>query len=346
MITEYRRREKIVGFFTLVILVLLFTTIVVIGRGKDWFRDTVTYIAVFDETYNLKESAAVRYHNADIGKVKDISLAGDKVKVTLKIFAEFSNRIREDSVASIQSPTLIGSEFVAIRPGDSKAPVLPEGAQLKTVQRKSVSDILEEFQVEKTAKMVVAAVQGISETAQELRNPDGPLMQSLDNIHKTTIHIEQLTASMAAGKGTVGSILKTRELIDAVLRQVGHVEEILGNVAAAAGKTPETIDLVNENLETFKNVGDRAGEGVATVNRALDKVESHLNQIKTILTNIEKGSYDIPPILRNTREGIRDIRSGVENIDQVVESVKQNPLIRSNLPAAPPAENTDAGLRQ
>jgi len=65
-----------------------------------------------------------------------------------------------------------------------------ENTEIRTVAKKSLADILEEFEVEKTAKMVVTAIQGISETAQELRAPEGPLMTSLNNIEKMTGHVE------------------------------------------------------------------------------------------------------------------------------------------------------------
>jgi len=51
-------KEKIVGAFMVGVVILLLTIVVMIGRGKDWFRSYVTYYTVFDQAYNLNESSS------------------------------------------------------------------------------------------------------------------------------------------------------------------------------------------------------------------------------------------------------------------------------------------------
>ena len=64
------------------------------------------------------------------------------------------------------------------------------------------------------------------------------------------------------------------------------------------------------------------------------------------MSNLEKGSRDVPEITQNTKTGIREIRDGVERIDRVFKALQQNVLIRSNIPSRPDEQNLDAGLRQ
>ena len=109
---DFSKKEKIVGTFIISVTVLLLVTVVIIGRGKDWFKKYITYYTVFDEGYNLQPDTAVKLFSANIGKVKDITLVGDKVEVTLKILDDFRSRIRTDSIATVKSPTLIGSEYI------------------------------------------------------------------------------------------------------------------------------------------------------------------------------------------------------------------------------------------
>lgn len=345
MVTDFSTREKIVGLFGILIAVLLLATTIVIGRGKDWFRPTMTFYATFSEGYNLEVNTPVKLYNTDIGKVKQIELVGEKVTVALKIFKEFADRMREGSVASVESPTLIGSEFVSIKPGPVDAPPLQDGARILTRAKKSLTDIMAEFEVEKTAKMVVAAVQGIAETAQQLRRPEGPLMTSLANIEGATRHLEKITRDLEAGSGTAGSLLKSRELLEAVLVKIERLGDILDSLAVAAQKVPPTMDMVQENLVTINRVGVKASDGVARLNRILAEIETTVGYLRNTLKNVEAGSYDVPDIVRTTEEGIREIRDGIESADQIMESIKQNPLIRSNLPPQPAPGATDAGIR-
>ncbi len=319
---DFSKKEKAVGTFIICIILILLTTVVIIGRGKDWFKTYIIYYTTFDESYNLKENAAVKLFKADIGKVKKIILVENKVKVKLAILEEYSSRIRSDSVAIVESPTFIGSEYISIKPGSADSPLIPEGGEINSTAKKSIADIMSEFQVEETAKTVIRMVQDISEIMQIMRDPDGPFFTTINNLNKTISHLEAITGDIQAGKGTVGGILKSREVLQIILDDLDKVTQILESIAEASSKTPEIINKV--------------GEGVS------DSISS----IKRILKEVEEGSRDIPEVTRSTKRGVNEIRDGVENIDKVVESLKKNFLIKPNLPPEPKGKNIDAGLRQ
>lgn len=328
----FSKKEKNVGVFIIGIIMLLLITIIIIGRGKDWFKTYIIYYTTFNESYNLQDNASVKLFKTNIGKVKEIALDGNKVKVKLAILEEYSSRIRTDSIAIVESPTFIGSEYVSIQPGSHDATLIPEGGEIKSEAKKKISDFMAEFQVEKTAKMVVQAAQDISEITKIMRDPNGPFFTAVDNTNKTISHLEAITSDIRAGKGIVGSLLKSRTLLETIQNDLDKAGTILENIGDATTKTPETMDTVQDNLVRIKNVGD----GV------LDCISS----IKKILKEVEKGSSDIPKITESTKRGVNEIRDGVENINKVVQSLQKNILIRSNMPPEPKGENVDAGLRQ
>ena len=135
METNYTRAEKSVGLFVIGIAVLLLTTVVILGRGKEWFAEEVTFYTSFKESYNLQVNAAVKLFKADIGKVKRISLGKDHVNVQLAILSKYASRIRQDSVAVVDSPTLIGSEYISIVPGDPDSPQIPIGGMIQSIEK-------------------------------------------------------------------------------------------------------------------------------------------------------------------------------------------------------------------
>lgn len=350
---NFNRKEKIVGTFLISITILLLATVVIIGRGKDWFKTYVTYYTVFNESYNLETNTPVKLYKATIGKVKNITLVGNKVKVTLTILEEFSSRIRSNSFVIVESPTFVGSEYVSIKPGSADFPQVPEDGLIPSRAKKSISDILSEFQVEKTAKMVVGAAQDLSELIQILKNPQGPFFTILENINRITVHIKGITGDVQDGKGTIGSILKSRDLIeaihdnlDSIYNNLDKVGSILDNIDRASEKVPGAMEQVQDNLTSFKKIGDGVTDSITDVKNILKDVKDAVGTLKTILTNIEKGSEDVPQITQSVKGGIREIRNGVDNIDKVVQSLQQNFLIRPNLPPEPEGQNIDAGLRE
>ena len=328
---DYNKKEKIVGTFVIGIIVLMLAMLIIIGRGKDWFKTYITYYTTFEESYNLKENAAVKLYKADIGKVKKITLAEDKVKVKLLILEDYSSRIRSDSVAIVESPTFIGSEYIAIIPGSTDAPLIQESGEIPSKEKKSVSDILAEFEVEKTAKMVIPAIQDVAEIAQIMRDPKGPLFASLDSFNRTLSYFERVARDIEAGKGTIGGIIRSRVLLDKILSDVDKLGEILENINKASSKTPVIMDQVQDNLAAVKKIGDDVSESVSSIKRIVKQVEEN---------------RDIPEITHSVKNGIKEIRDGVDEIDKVVRSLQENFLIKPNLPPEEKMENIDAGLRQ
>ncbi len=345
MDVDFSRKERIVGLFIIGVAVILMATIITIGRGKDWFKKYIIYYTTFSESYNLQTNADVKLFNAAIGKVKKITLVGNKVNVRMAILEDYASRMRENSVAVVESPTFIGSEFIAILPGSTDAPLIPPGGEIKSQEKRSVADLLDEFQVEKTLKMVVKAAQDLSELAQILRTREGPLFRIMDNAERISSNIEGITSDINAGKGTIGALLRSKELINAIMFNVGKIESILDSIDQAVVKVPEAVDLAREDLLAITEMREGVTETIQRVNNILATVEANINKLGAIMANAEEGSYDIPRITESARDGIQEIREGVENIDEVVQSLQQNMLIRSNLPPDPVGQNTDAGLR-
>ena len=331
MEVDYNKKEKIVGTFVIGIVVLLLTMLIIIGRGKDWFKTYITYYTTFDESYNLSENAAVKLYKANIGKVKKITLAEDKVRVELVILEDYSSRIRSDSVAIVDSPTFIGSEYISIIPGSADASLIEKDGEIPSREKKSVSDILAEFEVEKTAKMVIPAIQDIAEIAQIMRDPEGPLFASLDSFNRTLSYFEKVARDIEAGKGTIGGIIRSRVLLDKILSDLDKLGEILENINKASSKTPVIMDQVQDNLAAVKKIGDDLSESVSSIKRIVKQVEEN---------------RDIPEITHSVKNGIKEIRDSVDEIDKVVQSLQKNFLIKPNLPPEEEPENIDAGLRQ
>ncbi len=343
---EFTNKEKIVGIFIIGVVFLLVTSLVVIGRGKDWFEKYVVYYTTFNESYNLRENAAVKLYKADIGKVRKITLVDNEVKVKLSILEQYASRIRTDSQATVESPTFIGSEYISIRPGSPNAPLIPHGGNIPSIAPRTLTDVLDEFQVEKTAKMVVKAIQDLSDIAHMMRDPQGPFFIALENTNKTMAHFEKIVGDIQAGKGTVGGILKSRMLLDAITDDLARIKEILENVAEASAKTPETMNQVQANLLFMQDIESETLDCIVHLKNVLKEMEGGVGKLKVILENMQKGSHDIPEITQSTKDGITEIRDGVEDAHGVFKSMRKNFLIRSNLPPPPEGKNIDADLRR
>ncbi len=348
----YNRKEKIVGLFFICIGILLLSTVIILGRGKNWFADHNSYYTTFDESYNLKVGADVKLFKTNIGKVKAISVE-DKVRIKLVILQKYESRIREDTVVTVESPTFVGSEYVSIIPGSTDTPLLPQEGEIQSKAKKSIDDLLAEFEVEKTAKKLVQAIQNIGDLTQMLKDPQGSLFSSLENINQATHHINQaaqhimnVTAGIETGEGTIGNLLTSTQLLDVILNRLEKVGDILVDISEASAKTPAAVDQVQSGLADVKEITHGVSESAAVLKNIFVELEKNLPTIAAILNNAEKGSQDVPEITTSVSRIIQEARDGIENVDKVIQSLQNNFLIKPNLPPEPVGENTDAGLRR
>jgi phospholipid/cholesterol/gamma-HCH transport system substrate-binding protein len=342
---EFSRLERVVGTFIVGVSMLLMATLVIIGRGKDWFETYNTYYTTFNESYNIQENAAVKLFKADIGKVKKIVLEKNRVRVKLAIFEKYASRIRQDAIATVESPTFIGSEYISIIPGSTDSPLIPDQGDIPSQEKRSLADVLNEFEVEKTAKMIIEAIQNFSDVAKALSDPKGPLRSALNNIDKTSQNIEQMTADLKAGKGPAGALLQSEAMLAQIRRNIDRISNILENVDQTMEKAPGTMALVHENLTTYRDAGQAVNERVEQAREVLNTIGTAAGDLQIILKNIKAGSVKVPRIATSFLDGVEEIREGVEQIERVVDSLQQSIFIRGNLTDEPTAKVTDAGAR-
>ena len=342
---EFSRLERLVGMFVIGVSILLLSTLVIIGRGRDWFETYIPYYTTFNESYNLQENAAVKLFKTDIGKVKKITLEKDRVRVKLVIQAQYASRIRQDAVAMVESPTLIGSEYISIIPGSAQSPLIPEQGEIPSKEKRSITDVFSEFDVEKTATTVVQTIQDLSDVARYLSDPKGPLRTSLEHIEKTSAHVEQIAGDLRAGKGPMGMVLKSDDLLKQVLGNVERMGAILQDIQRSTAKMPATVDQVQEDLAVYRDAGQMVAARVEQAGKILEQIRAASADLQVILKNIKAGSAEVPRISTSFRDGVEEIRQGVEEIDRVVESLQRSVLIRSKLPPEPAPKTTDSNAR-
>ena len=335
MDTRFARREKAVGTFLIIIALTVLITLLIIGRGKDWFETYANYYTIFNDSYNLKEGSPVKM-NTEIGKVKAITPFEDKVKVEMTVLQDYAHRIRTDSIAVVQTTAIVyGTDFVSIKQGSDDSEVLAEGGMIASIEKQSIIELLNEygaeFGVQEAARKINAIIQNAFDIVKRLKDPKGPLFTTLDNAYNTTFHVEGITRDLQAGQGTVGKLLKSPDLLDKILAELDRVDVILENVGEASKRTPKTMDQVQETLDRVKLV--------------LDELIESVSSISIVLKEVEEGSSEIPKLTQSAKRGVQEMRDALENADKILKSLQNNFLIKGNLPPEPKGETTDAGLR-
>jgi phospholipid/cholesterol/gamma-HCH transport system substrate-binding protein len=312
---EYSTTEKMVGAFILLTLFTLLFTVAVVGRGKNWFRKHVGYYTIFKEGYNLSEGSRVKLFGTDVGQVTGVTLTDDnRVRIGVRILANYASRIRTDSQAVVESPTFIGSEYIAISPGSKASPALAPGGEISSKEKKSLGDYFEEYELEKMVRRVSEILEDLSGITARLKDGKGPLMGTLENVQRLTGAVEQ-------GRGSLGRVLRDDELYLKITAELDAVAKILASVQEAAAKSVE----IGENAKEFSAHLAKASEPAPETAVQVQEIVTRMVRVTLLL---EKTMKDVPAISQQAREGMREA-------NRILDSVQKNFLIRSNLPAQP-----------
>lgn len=301
---RFSAKEKIVGAFLVFTILLVIGSLIVIGRGKAWFREHISYYIVFDEGYNLKEGAVVKILNTDVGTVSSIRITPKhKVGVRIKVLKDHANLIRKDSVAVVDSPTVIGSEYISISAGSPKSPPINEGEVIPSKRKKSLSDYAEEFQLEQKFNALTRILHGVEQTVDQLKDADGPLLGTLWDLRSITDDVKN-------GHG-IGTVLVKDEFYQRLDQQMDHLETILVNLEKTSQEVERTSQAVPKNVETVAKI--------------IEDIKETSQNLKAASQSIKSASRDVPDIARSTRDNLN-------KVDQILESAKRNPLIKGGIP--------------
>ncbi|MGD8509767.1 MAG: MlaD family protein, partial [Syntrophobacterales bacterium] len=307
--------ERMTGAFILLTLIVFLFTVAVVGRGKNWFRKHVVYYTTFEEGYNLVSGSRVKLLGTDIGSVTDVLLTKDnKVKVQVRVLAEYASRIRANSVATVESPTVIGSEYINIRPGTSKAAVIPPEGLIPTKEKKKFTEYLEQYEIGAKLEHIGKILEDLAQITDQLKDPKGPFFGTFSNL-------QQITGTVEAGEGSLGRLIKSDELYE-------HMDTFVATLQETADYLVRAGVNIEEGSKHLEKATREAPEMV-------DKTQELLDRLLKVQVILEKVMEEVPEISAQAREGMQEV-------NRILDSVKENFLIRPNLP--PPPESETHGL--
>jgi phospholipid/cholesterol/gamma-HCH transport system substrate-binding protein len=155
------------------------------------------------------------------------------------------------------------------------------------------------------------------------------LEEKLTQFEDIMVNIESLTAQL---QDPQGPILGTMDNVKRITGQVAAGEGSLGGLVSRDDAYNEILAMLAELREVSVNLNAMAG----TLNKDIPELTA---KIDVILAQIEMGARSVPELARGAREGVRDV-------NQVLDSVKRNFLIRGNLTPDPPPDGLESPARE
>ena len=301
----FSRKEQLAGGFLLVLIIFTVVTLLVIAQAKGWFQTQNTYLIKFRQGYNLHQGSLVKMFNAEIGKVALLSITQTterpQVEVTIKVSQEYANLIRQDSVAEVVSPTLIGSEYVEISPGTSGYPRIETHGDIPSRERKSVTEHLAELASEENIQKVKVMLSHLAEFSEDLKNDEKVLLAALT-------HLDEVLKNITEAKGSLGMLVMQKDFLVQFNQRLDRMERTWSGFLVEAKTVMVDLKPTAQNLGVFTK-----------------SINQEIEPLKAIVANIKAGSEELPDLMEAATGTARSAKD-------TMDAIKANPLIRMTAP--------------
>jgi len=224
-----------------------------------------------------------------------------RVKIAIKIFENDAAKIRADSIATVDSPTIIGSEFIAITPGSPEKPAIPKGGIINSKAKKNIGEYLKEYEIQQKIEDFGQLISDLKIVMERLKDSEGPLFSALYNI-------EEVTNKLNKGEGSLGRLIMEEDLFREARVAIQDLRE------ASAG--------INE-------LSDNVTKGIHLLPDTMVKINDTVNKVDHIMSRLKTATERAPEMQRQVEEALTEV-------DRILESLKNSFFIRHNLPREPP----------
>ncbi|OHD12050.1 MAG: hypothetical protein A2086_04170 [Spirochaetes bacterium GWD1_27_9] len=319
--------EIMVGyFFTMAILMLIIFVGFMLFSAK-WFLFETTYTIYYTYGNDIKKGTLVTLNGLEIGQVKTIDIDDkNRLKVVISVAAKYVNKIREDSVAKIVRPLLIGNKQINITPGSPELPFLPPRSIIAGEESSELVDLVSGTSLEKFIKDI-----GLDLNSNISEDPSKKVtVRDLYNYALTSlITLNDLQKSfkvMSSNMGTLsGSMNKMNDSFATMQTFSNSLDKMSGGINNLTGSMTDLKQISSSIIELKSTMGSLS-QTFGTLNSSLDKLDRNLttnlgdiNILKEKLVTF----LDSMEILSEALQSSSLLKSDVEKIKKMREKEKK-----------------------
>ncbi|HEY6169579.1 MAG TPA: MlaD family protein [Verrucomicrobiae bacterium] len=314
--------ETKLGIFFAIALIAAVVIIEIIG-GTEYFKGGYRLHGYFNNVMDLKEGDPVKLAGFPIGRVQKVRIAEGKVEVLMKI-----NRgvdVRTDSKATIRFSGLMGQNFVSIDFGSPNAPKLLDDQNITTTETSDFGQLMSKLEG------VATGVENLTKSfsGESFQNLLGPFTDFLkeNNPRITAIlgNMQNVSGTMADGKGTVGKLINDPTLYNSALSAVsnlnstaGDVQKLLADAQGMVGDARNVVAGINKGEGTL---------GKLSRDEALyNETTSAMTNLKEIMEKINQGQGSVGKLV-NDESLFKNVKMTLQKVEKATEGLEdQGPL--------------------
>lgn len=311
-----RSREYKVGAFVLAGMAAIGTVVFMIGEERQLFKKKLEYETSFTDVQGLSAGSPVRMGGVDIGRVVkvgyDAAPADREIHVRMAVLSDQWQRIKADSVATIEGKGLLGDKMLVLSIGSANKGSLPPGGHIASKEAEDLSTMMSKF-----------------------AGLPGKVEKVVDNLGKVTDSLadetltKDLKGTVASLNSVLGSIDRREGYVGRVLsdpKEAEHLSQVVSNLERVTAELDHTAQGVNQVIAQVRTgpglaheviYGDESSKAVSQFGGAAEEVRLTLKGIREgngVAKSLIYGDDQSQQLMQNLNAMSGDVRQIVADI--------------------------------
>ena len=302
MKVHFNKIERTAGIFVLVAVLGFSISLLSVAIKQGWLNKKIEYTALFQTADGVRPGTVVQIAGLKAGSVDEVELTSEnKIFVRFYVLEKFAEKVRQDSVASLIRPFVIGERVLDISPG-SMGQQLAEKMQVKSMESTDLLTMM-------SGRQMGEYLSSMTEMMGNLRN----LAEAFLSKQRTSSLVEIFDRLEPLVKN-----MNTMSLEVIKLSKQANKDERLGSALAEISKASREL---NKMLPALANQAPQMAEDISTL---VSNLAELTGEFKAVIPAINTIAPDLPRVSRRA----------VEALDEAVVTMKalqKSFLMRSNV---------------
>lgn len=298
-----RNVEAKVGLFVVVTAVILGVTVYFVSHSQ-FGEKQVLYKIYLRYAGGLEAGTDVLFGGMAVGKVTELRAdPADPTRIEISLNVRQGTPLNAQSVAKLESTSLMSSPVVSITTGSNQAPRLPAGAVITSQEAISMDDM---------QRKVVALADSAQST---LKSVQTDLNRLTGEAQTLLVNLNTLTGQ--TNQKHVAAILS-------------NADTMVAQVSSKLGPTVENVNATVSNINaTVSNVNTTVGNANGTITALREPIQTDLNELRRTLEETHNLIGHVDTLLlanhQNISDSLENIRMATDNLNDLTQSVKERP---------------------
>ena len=289
--------DQIVGTLSIFAIAALVFIIFFIGGKQKWFVPKHPYYTIMNSASSLSEGMGITYKGFTIGKLTKISLTEeDKVRIDFYISDEYIQKSTEGSIIELAvSPIGMGAS-IKFHPGVSSS-IIEDSSFIPERTSAEAQKLIEEKKC-----IIVDTVDSMTSIVSTAMG----LVKDIDELIK-------LLNDTISGNPNI----PLANIIIQLQSTVNEVNAILSNVNTLTASLSDPQGLIPRLLESEETKG--------SIDRLFNTINTTISDVNGISTSLNDEMPQVSVLLAQ-------LQIMLQQVQDVLEGVKNNPLIKGGVP--------------